>query len=212
MPDWKLEMQSELPVCGIDEAGRGPWVGPVVAGAVIFLTHDIAPELLRELNDSKKLSVKKREYLYDLLYLEERRKHLVCAVAEASAAEIDEINILQATFLAMRRAVDKLLLKPRTAIIDGNRLPQNFPCECRCCIGGDARSYSIAAASILAKVYRDRLMTEMAKRYPGYGFAKNAGYGTKEHIAGLQKFGVTPQHRRSYRPVKEFLEKSAAQI
>lgn len=206
MPDWKIEDDFQGLICGVDEAGRGPWAGPVVAGAAVFLTRKVNPELLEQLNDSKKLSAKKREYLYGLLRQEEQSGHILCAIGEASAAEIDELNILQATFLAMRRAVEQLTPKPQMALIDGNRLPKDFPCCTQCFIGGDGRSYSIAAASILAKVYRDRLMGEMAKQYPYYGFEKNAGYGTKAHIEGLRLHGVTPQHRRSYRPIKEFLQ------
>lgn len=205
MPDWKIEDGHRGLICGIDEAGRGPWAGPVVAGAAVFLTREVSPELLAQLNDSKKLSAKKREYLYELLRQEEQAGHILCGIGEASAAEIDELNILQATFMAMRRAVENLPQKPDIALIDGNRLPKDFPCANECFIGGDGRSYSIAAASILAKVYRDRLMSEMAKQYPHYGFEKNAGYGTKAHIEGLRQYGVTPQHRRSYRPIKEFL-------
>lgn len=205
MPDWKIEDGHRGLICGIDEAGRGPWAGPVVAGAAVFLTREVSPELLAQLNDSKKLSAKKREYLYEFLRQEEQTGHILCGIGEASAAEIDELNILQATFMAMRRAVENLPQKPDIALIDGNRLPKDFPCANECFIGGDGRSYSIAAASILAKVYRDRLMSEMAKQYPHYGFEKNAGYGTKAHIEGLRQYGVTPQHRRSYRPIKEFL-------
>ena len=205
MPDWKIEDEHNGLICGIDEAGRGPWAGPVVAGATVFLTREVAPELLEQLNDSKKLSAKKREYLYEILRQEEQAGHILCGIGEASSAEIDELNILQATFLAMRRAVEKLPQKPDIALIDGNRLPKDFPCANECFIGGDGRSYSIAAASILAKVYRDRLMCDLAKQYPYYGFEKNAGYGTKAHIEGLRLHGVTPQHRRSYRPIKEFL-------
>lgn len=205
MPDWKIEDGHRGLICGIDEAGRGPWAGPVVAGAAVFLTREVSPELLAQLNDSKKLSAKKREYLYEFLWQEEQAGHILCGIGEASAAEIDELNILQATFMAMRRAVENLPQKPDIALIDGNRLPKDFPCANECFIGGDGRSYSIAAASILAKVYRDRLMSEMAKQYPHYGFEKNAGYGTKAHIEGLRQYGVTPQHRRSYRPIKEFL-------
>ena len=205
MPDWKIEDGHRGLICGIDEAGRGPWAGPVVAGAAVFLTRNVVPELLAQLNDSKKLTAKKREYLYELLRQEEQAGHILCGIGEASAAEIDELNILQATFSAMRRAVENLPQKPDIALIDGNRLPKDFPCANECFIGGDGRSYSIAAASILAKVYRDRLMSDMAKQYPYYGFEKNAGYGTKAHIAGLRQYGVTPQHRRSYRPIKEFL-------
>ena len=209
MPDWKIEDEHQGLVCGIDEAGRGPWAGPVVAGAVVFLTREVAPELQAQLNDSKKLSAKKREYLYGLLRKEEQAGHVLCGIGEASAAEIDEYNILQATFMAMRRALEQLTQKPNVALIDGNRLPKDFPCASECFVGGDGRSYSIAAASILAKVYRDRLMCDWAKQYPYYGFEKNAGYGTKAHIEGLRLYGVTPQHRRSYRPIKEFLAQKA---
>ena len=205
MPDWKIENEYQGFVCGIDEAGRGPWAGPVVAGAAIFLTHNVSEELLAKLDDSKKLSAKKREYLYEILRQEEQAGNVLCGIGEASAAEIDEYNILQATFMAMRRAVAQLEQSPNMALIDGNRLPKDFPCANACFIKGDGRSYSIAAASILAKVYRDRLMCDLAKQYPYYGFEKNAGYGTKAHIEGLRLHGVTPLHRRSYRPIKEFL-------
>ena len=206
MPDWNFENKFNGYVCGIDEAGRGPWVGPVVAGAVIFLTRDINPEILNNLNDSKKLSAKKREWLYDLLIAEEKSGKLTYGIGLASSAEIDEFNILQATFLAMKRAAEKLKTKPDFALIDGNRLPKDFICKAECIIKGDALSYSISAASILAKVYRDNLMKEMALKYPYYGFENNAGYGTKQHIEGLKKYGVTPEHRKSYRPIKEFLK------
>ena len=206
MPDWNFENKFNGFVCGIDEAGRGPWVGPVVAGAVIFLTRDINPEILNNLNDSKKLSSKKREWLYDLLIAEEKSGKLTYGIGLASSAEIDELNILQATFLAMKRAAENLKIKPNFALIDGNRLPKDFICKTECIIKGDALSYSISAASILAKVYRDNLMKKMALKYPYYGFEKNAGYGTKQHIEGLKKYGVTPEHRKSYRPIKEFLK------
>lgn len=205
MPNWDIENGLSGKICGIDEAGRGPWVGPVVAGAVIFLSRDVNPYLLQNLNDSKKLSAAKRQKLYDLLQQEKAAGHIDCAVGLASAAEIDRLNILQATFLAMQRAVAALNFQPDYALIDGNRLPAQFSCRTECFIGGDARSYSIAAASIMAKVYRDNLMCELDRKYPHYGFAKNAGYGTKEHLAGLQKYGITPEHRRSYKPIKAFL-------
>ena len=144
-----------------------------------------------------------------MLRKEEQAGHVLCSIGEASAAEIDEYNILQATFMAMRRALEQLKQKPNVALIDGNRLPKDFPCASECFVGGDGRSYSIAAASILAKVYRDRLMCDLAKQYPYYGFEKNAGYGTKAHIEGLRQYGVTSQHRRSYRPIKEFLAQKA---
>lgn len=205
MPSWDIENSFSEVVCGIDEAGRGPWVGPVAAGAVMFLRHDVSAELLQNLDDSKKLSAAKRERLYDLLMNEAEVGNLLYGIGLASAAEIDEMNILQATFLAMTRAAEQLSIKPQLALIDGNRLPNRFLCSAQCYIGGDGRSYSIAAASILAKVYRDRLMQKMAEKYPYYGFEKNAGYGTKEHIAGIRAHGLTPEHRCSYKPIKQFL-------
>lgn len=211
MPDFELENNHSGLVAGIDEAGRGPWAGPVVAGAVIIKDRNLDEFLLDGLNDSKKLTAKKREQLFEHL-LEARSKGLVCiGIGQASAAEIDEYNILQATFLAMRRAYEAMGAKADWALIDGNRLPQDFPCACEYVIKGDARDYAIAAASIMAKVYRDRLMADLSKIYPYYGFEKNAGYGTKLHIKGLQEYGVTPEHRRSYRPIREFmsLKKSA---
>lgn len=205
MPSWEFEDRFSGIVCGIDEAGRGPWVGPVAAGAVAFLTHQINPELLQNLNDSKKLSATKREHLYDLILAEADAGRLTYGIGLASAAEIDRLNILQATFLAMRRAAEKLDPVPTQALIDGNRLPADFICPTCCYIGGDGLSYSIAAASILAKVYRDRLMQKLAEQYPFYGFEKNAGYGTKEHIEGIRAHGLTPEHRQSYKPIKQYL-------
>lgn len=207
MPTWKIENSINGTVCGVDEAGRGPWIGPVVAGAVIFLTRKINPDILANIDDSKKLTAKKREKLYDLLLLEAQAGNLTYGIGMASATEIDTLNILQATFLAMKRAITKLNPQPTHALIDGNRLPNDFSCAASCYVGGDARSYSIAAASVLAKVYRDNLMKKLAIIYPGYGFEKNAGYGTKEHIEGLKKYGITPEHRKSYKPIKDFLIK-----
>ncbi|MBR2274403.1 MAG: ribonuclease HII [Alphaproteobacteria bacterium] len=206
MPDFELEDGFKGCVAGVDEAGRGPWVGPVVAGCAVFLTHNVDARLLANLDDSKKLSKKKREMLYDLLQQEAKCGHMLLGIGIASAKEIDEINILNASFLAMKRAVEQSGAKPELVLIDGNRVPKNFGCKVQAVVKGDARSYSISAGSILAKVYRDRLMAQMALQYPGYGFEKNAGYGTKAHIEGLQKFGVTPQHRRSYMPVKAFIK------
>lgn len=207
MPDFELENEISGVVAGVDEAGRGPWIGPVVAGCTIFLSHDVNTVLLENLNDSKKLSKKKREMLYDLLLDEAHKGHILVGIGEASAEEIDHINILNASFLAMKRALDKACMqKPDMVLVDGNREPKNFGCPVKAVIKGDAKSYSISAASILAKVYRDRLMEKMALKYSGYGFERNAGYGTKEHIEGLKKYGVTPEHRRSYAPIKEFLK------
>ena len=206
MPDILLEDETEGLVAGVDEAGRGPWVGPVVAGCAVFLNRNVDERLLSELNDSKKLSKKKREMLYALLESEAEKGNILIGIGEASAREIDEINILNASFLAMKRAIAKANAQPALVLIDGNRLPKDFGFAAKAVIKGDAKSYSISAASILAKVYRDRLMEKMAVTYPGYGFEKNAGYGTKAHIEGLKKFGVTPEHRRTYAPIKEFLK------
>ena len=210
MPDFTFEDRLPPLTAGIDEAGRGPWAGPVVAGAAVFLTRDIDAFLLENLNDSKKISAKKREILYEKLLEARDRGQMLIGIGQASAEEIDRLNILQATFLAMRRAVEKLPQKPAYAIIDGNQKPQNFPCECMTLVKGDARSYSVAAASIAAKVFRDRLMKELAGRYPYYGFEKNAGYGTKAHIDGLAGHGIiNGVHRLSYRPIQEFLRRVA---
>jgi len=207
MPDFELEDKYSGVIAGTDEAGRGPWVGPVVAGCAVFISRDVDEKLLENLNDSKKLSKKKREMLYDLIIKEAEKGHMLIGIGEASAKEIDEINILNASFLAMKRAMQQACpMKPEMVLIDGNRTPKDFGCPVQAVIKGDAKSYSISAASILAKVYRDRLMEKMALQYPGYGFEKNAGYGTKNHIEGLKKYGVTPEHRRSYAPVKEFLK------
>jgi ribonuclease HII len=206
MPDFELEDLYNGAVAGLDEAGRGPWVGPVVAGCAVFLSRDVDARLLSDLNDSKKLSKKKREMLFDLLQKETEKGTMLLGIGEASAEEIDRLNILQASFLAMKRALAKIKIKPAVALIDGNREPKDFAVPVKSVIKGDAKSYSISAASILAKVYRDRLMEKMAEEYPHYGFEKNAGYGTKDHIAGLQQYGVTPQHRRSYAPIKAFLK------
>lgn len=210
MPSFLYEDQHQGKIVGIDEAGRGPWVGPVVAGAVIFLSRDVSPYLLNHLTDSKKLSPKRREELFDLITEESQKGNICYGIGEASASEIDKLNILQATFLAMKRAVSALPFLPDFAIIDGNRLPKEFICPAQSLIKGDFLSYSVAAASVMAKVTRDRQMQEMAQIYPGYGFEKNAGYGTKEHILGLQKYGVTPQHRQSYKPIRELISKKIA--
>lgn len=209
MPDFKFEDKFGPMVAGIDEAGRGPWAGPVVAGAVIFLNRDVDTALLEGLDDSKKLTAKKREYLYGLLFEEQKKGKLAIGIGEASCREIDEMNILQATFLAMRRAYDALGANPKAALIDGNQKPKNFPCPVQTVIKGDALSFSISAASIVAKVYRDRLMADLASRYPYYAFEKNAGYGTAAHIAGLKEHGICPEHRCSYKPIQSILNKTA---
>ena len=176
-------------VCGVDEAGRGPLAGPVYAAAVIL------PKYLEieGLNDSKKLSPKKRETLYGVI----TEKALAWGVGSADEREIDEINILQATYLAMNRAIEKLEIAPEIALIDGNR-SAGITCVNKCVVGGDGRSASIAAASILAKVTRDRLMEEYDALYPQYGFARHKGYGTAEHIRALKEYGPCPIHRKSF--------------
>lgn len=210
MPDFEYENQYAVPVAGIDEAGRGPWAGPVVAGAVVILDRNLNDFLLNGLDDSKKLTAKKREALYEDLRSAEKNGQLCIGIGEASAAEIDRYNILQATFMAMCRAVEALQVKPQFALVDGNREPKGLPCPCQTVVKGDARSYSIAAASIAAKVYRDRLMSRLAEQYPYYGFEKNAGYGTAAHIAGLKEHGIIEgQHRKSYRPIQEILLQKA---
>ena len=205
MPSFDFENEVNGIVVGIDEAGRGPWVGPVVAGAVVFVNRDVNPYLLDNLNDSKKISKKKREMLYNLLLEEQDKGNIKIGIAEASAKEIDDINILNATFLAMNRALDKCGVEPCLVLIDGNKVPKNFKYMAKAVVKGDAKSYSISAASIMAKVYRDKLMEDMAEKYPYYGFENNAGYGTKEHIEALKKYGITPEHRKSYKPIKEYL-------
>lgn len=176
-------------VCGIDEAGRGPLFGPVYAAAVI-----LPPNVeIDGLNDSKKISEKKRELLFDVIC----EKAVAFGIGSASAAEIDEINILQATFLAMRRAFDALPIHADYALIDGNRMPQ-LPIEGETVVKGDAKCASIAAASILAKVSRDRVLRELDSKYPDYGFAKHKGYGTKVHYEAIKQYGVLPEHRRTF--------------
>jgi len=183
-------------LAGVDEAGRGPLMGPVVAAAVIL--DELNP--IKGLADSKKLTPQRREALYD----EIRAKALCCSIALATAEEIDQLNILQATMLAMRRAVESLRLKPNKVLVDGNRLP-TLAILSEAVIGGDAIVPSISAASILAKVYRDRWCAEFHLEYPQYGFANHKGYSTAEHLAALREHGACPQHRRSFAPVAEVL-------
>jgi ribonuclease HII len=183
-------------IAGVDEAGRGPLAGPVVAAAVIL--DDMNP--IKGLNDSKKLSPMRREKLYD----EIRAKALCCSVAQASVEEIDQLNILQATMLAMRRAVEGLRLKPHKVLVDGNRLPV-LDVRAEAIVRGDATVAAISAASILAKVTRDRWCLELDQRYPQYGFAGHKGYGTAEHLAALRAHGACPEHRKTFAPVAQVL-------
>ena len=192
--DWhkfenKAKAEGFSVVCGVDEAGRGPLAGPVCAAAVIL------PDglIIDGLNDSKKLTEKKREALYDVI----KEKAVAYSIAMADEKEIDEINILQATFLAMKRAVEGLDVKPDFVLVDGNRDPK-LGVPTRTVIKGDALSASIAAASVLAKVTRDRFMLEISEQYPEYEFPKHKGYGTKLHYEMLEKHGISPVHRRSF--------------
>ena len=187
-------------IAGVDEAGRGPLAGPVVAAAVIL--DDLRP--IVGLADSKKLSPSARERLFD----EIRAKALCCSVAEASVEEIDRINILQATMLAMRRAVEGLRLKPAKVLVDGNRLPP-LPMLAEAIVKGDSKVAAISAASILAKVTRDRWCAQYHAEFPAYGFEGHKGYGTAEHLAALREHGPCPQHRKSFRPVAESLRMQA---
>ncbi|MFM2450177.1 MAG: ribonuclease [Pseudomonadota bacterium] len=184
-------------VAGVDEAGRGPLAGPVVAAAVIL--DDLRP--IKGLNDSKKLTALRREKLFD----EIRAQALCCSIAEASVQEIDELNILQATLLAMRRAVEGLRLKPQKVLVDGNRLPVlKVPCEA--IVKGDSKIKAISAASILAKVHRDRLCLQLHAAHPAYGFDVHKGYPTPTHLAALQSHGACDAHRRSFAPVRAVCE------
>ena len=194
MPDLEREnfwrSKGYTAVCGVDEAGRGPLAGPVCAAAVIFRDGDI----IEGVNDSKKLSEKKREALYDII----RDRAVAYSVAFASVEEIEEFNILNATYLAMNRAIEGLSVPADFALIDGNRAPKDVKIDCETVVKGDAKSLSIAAASILAKVTRDRLIHEYDKELPEYGFSAHKGYGTAQHIAAIKKYGPSKYHRQSF--------------
>lgn len=198
--DFSLETGAQArglwPVAGVDEVGRGPLCGPVTAAAVILDPARIPPGI----GDSKTLSLAKREWLFAAIM----EVAQVC-VAHASVEEIDRLNILQASHLAMERALAGLRQVPGLALVDGNRLPKNLPCPGQAVVKGDAKSLSIAAASIVAKVTRDRLMVDLAQQHPGYGWDRNAGYPTKDHLAALLNLGVTPHHRRSFKPIHNIL-------
>ncbi len=181
-------------VAGIDEAGRGPWAGPVVAAAVVFGAR--VPDAM--IRDSKALSAKRRDAAFDILMDD---PNVLVGVGKADVAEIDDLNILNATFLAMRRAMAALPCTPDSALVDGNRAPE-LDCAVRTVVKGDAKSLSIAAASIIAKVTRDRDMAALAAEYPGYGWERNAGYGTAQHQAAIAELGITSHHRRSFAPIR----------
>jgi ribonuclease HII len=196
LPDFSREADGPHPVCGIDEVGRGPWAGPVVAAAVI-LDPAAVPD---GLNDSKLVPAQRREALATEIQL------AACVgIGVATVAEIEAMNILQASFLAMRRAVAALKRRPALALVDGHIMPPGLPCPCRPVVGGDGLALSIAAASIVAKVTRDRMMVALSQQFPGYGWETNMGYGTRGHAVGLGRLGVSPHHRRSFAPVHKML-------
>jgi len=205
MPSRRRELASGGLVCGVDEAGCAPLAGPVVAAAVI-LPHGAKPRRLRGLTDSKLLAREARERLYAAIRAVAR-----VGVGVATAAEIDRLNILRADLLAMRRAVEALGIAPERALVDGRAAPA-LGCPVETVIDGDARCLCIAAASVVAKVTRDRLMRELAGRFPGYGWATNVGYGTDEHYLGLLRLGATPHHRRSFAPLRTLFAESNGRL
>jgi ribonuclease HII len=205
VPDLSLETGAGVgPVAGIDEAGRGPLAGPVVAAAVVF-TAPPAMALAGLIDDSKRLGAAQREAAFAALIAASRDGVVAFAAGAASAAEIGRLNILRATHLAMARAVARLRMVPAVALVDGNRAPA-LPIPVRCVVGGDAISLSIAAASIVAKVLRDRAMTRLSPRHPAYGWSANMGYPTAAHRAALAAFGATRHHRRGFGPVDRALD------
>lgn len=199
IPDFCLEKNcGKKIVAGVDEAGRGPLCGPVVAGAVVFLKYEF--DDMPIITDSKQMNEKQRDAAYDWII---NNKDIVWAIGQCSAAEIDELNILWASMRAMERAVSNLSVKPEHCLIDGNRVPKNL--KGTAVVKGDAKSLSIAAASIVAKVTRDRLMYDLAKKYPEYCWDKNAGYPTPEHLLAIEKYGVNEHYRKTFGPVKKIL-------
>ena len=201
-PTLSIEKQYSKSVCGIDEAGRGPLAGPVLAACVYIPEKHYNKRFIAEINDSKKLSMKKRENLFLQI-----QKHCGFGIGIAKAEEIDTLNIHNATLLAMRRAYQEMCndftIKPAISLIDGLYAP-DINCECETIKRGDSISCSIAAASILAKVTRDRIMLRLHNQYPHYGWERNAGYGTAEHIAAINEHGITEYHRRSFSPIKQY--------
>lgn len=195
------------PVCGVDEVGRGPWAGPVVAGAALLDWELLDPALLSQIKDSKKLTAKKRLEISEGL---QSSKGVIYGIGEATVQEIDQLNILQASLLAMKRAVEALEKKLKTplavALVDGCHVPP-LACQAIPLVKGDSLSLSIGAASILAKVYRDQLMSRLSQEYPSYGWERNSGYGTILHQEGLKCQGVSPHHRRSFKPIQQYLIK-----
>jgi len=202
MPSFEFEMRIVGRVAGIDEAGRGPLAGPVTAAAAVIDRAAATAGLLSLIDDSKKLTETQREAAYQAMI---DSGCVSFAIAEATVEEIDRLNILQATFLAMRRALTALAVRPERVLVDGNKLPPGLGCAAESIVGGDSRSFSIAAASIFAKVSRDRLMARLAERFPGYGWESNRGYGSEQHLQALKQLGPTPHHRMSFAPLNRLL-------
>lgn len=200
-PNLRLEGKYDGPVCGLDEAGRGPLAGPVVAACVFIPEETRKEKFWKQVTDSKQLSAPKREELYDLII-----SHSSYGIAQSSVNEIDSINILQASLQAMTRSLNIMStnfnIHPVAALVDGNQKPKGLTCQIQTVVSGDSLSLSIAAASILAKVTRDRMMRELCLQHPVYGWSRNAGYGTPEHLEALRQHGVTSHHRRSFAPIR----------
>lgn len=203
MPTFSHERKLGGLVAGIDEAGRGPLAGPVVAAAVAFRELSLPRALSGRINDSKQMTPVEREETFGALRRRARSGDILVGIGAASVAEIDRLNILQATFLAMRRAIGRLGCQPDAVLVDGNIAPRDLCCRVETLVEGDARSLSIAAASIVAKVIRDRAMTRLSARYAGFGWATNVGYGTDEHIEGIGRLGPTKHHRLSFSPLAQ---------
>lgn len=199
LPTLAIESEYDGIIVAIDEVGRGPWAGPVVACATVLDVNGI-PDGIR---DSKQLSRTKRETLFDAICSSART-----SIGLSTVREIEELNIFHATMQAMCRAYEGLGVDATVALIDGNHAPKDLPCPTRCVVKGDAISLSIAAASIVAKVTRDRMMAELAQEHPGYGWETNVGYGTREHQEGIRTFGLTPHHRRNWGPIRAILDKT----
>lgn len=200
MISFHLEQRFDLPVIGVDEAGRGPWAGPLVVAAVMFRSYDNLPNWVYQLDDSKKLSITKRQTLFKNIQ-EAPPTCLRYAIHVIPVATIDRVNILQATMEGMRLCIQSLRTQDAVVLIDGNQKPVQED-WCYPVVKGDSKSLSIAAASVLAKVHRDHLMRELSKDYPQYGWDKNAGYGTAQHQAALKEYGITPHHRKSFAPIR----------
>lgn len=205
IPDFLIEKNiGKKIIAGADEAGRGPLCGPVVAGAVVFKKYEFND--MPFISDSKQMTEKQRDAAYDWIT---NNPDIIYGIGQCSATEIDEMNILQASLTAMTRAIDALGIKPEYCLIDGNKMPKNIVGEPL--VKGDAKSLSVAAASIIAKVTRDRIMKGLSKQFPQYDWDKNAGYPTQQHLQAIDKYGINEHYRKTYRPVKERIEKNANQ-